>query len=132
MRKAHLLAALALPLGLAVACQSQTVGQAPLEDDPVFVGAEKTVVSPVGEPWTMYYFANETQDSLKDKLAGAAFFSSLGFEPFEKLATGEFKSSRKGRSAAEKTLMITVYVGKRNPADNSQASPDGATALIVQ
>jgi len=83
MRKAHLLAALALPLGLAVACQSQTVGQAPLEDDPVFVGAEKTVVSPVGEPWTMFYFANETQDSLKDKLAGAAFFSSLGFEPFE-------------------------------------------------
>ena len=91
MRKAHLLAALALPLGLAVACQSQTVGQAPLEDDPVFVGAEKTVVSPVGEPWTMFYFANETQDSLKDKLAGAAFFSSLGFEPFEKLATGRLR-----------------------------------------
>ena len=128
MRKVLLL----LPLGLAVACQSANVTEAPLEQDPVFAGAEKTIVSPVGEPWTMFYFANETQTSLKDKLAGAAFFTSLGFEPFEKLPTGEFKSSRKGRSAAEKTLMITLYEGKRNPADNSQASPTGATALIVQ
>jgi hypothetical protein len=134
MRKAHLLAALALPLGLAVACQSQTVGQPLLvrqETSAIFQEGERKVIKPLGREWITYYYKNETVESLATKVASAEFFVAEGWRPFHHLKKTNVMVSSRGKQPAGELSSIQITAGKDYSDPSGVVSTEGATMTLI-
>jgi hypothetical protein len=123
---------------LLVGCQSESrVGGGaqifPQEADPLFHSGSRLVVQPEGDDqqWVLYYFENESLETLSSKLTSAAFYKEEGWSDLrpDKGITG-FTTGRKGVPKGGLSL-LALTPGKlaRNLIDTESAS--GASLLLV-
>ncbi|MFY7807651.1 MAG: hypothetical protein ACOVSV_01555 [Fimbriimonadaceae bacterium] len=127
-----------LPVAVAITtgCGKQETFALPLESDPFFLGSQRQVVRPFGDPWIMHYFSSESPDGVISRLENATFFKALAFQRIRRLENGTFSASMRKASSTdgsdyEKVSSIFVFPGEQSADLKSVLDPAGATVVIL-
>lgn len=99
------------------------------ESDELFKSGQRTVIAPLGKDWVMYYFPNETANSLRLKIESSAFFKKEGWKSFSPRNPDGFYTGRKFAKEGE-LGSITLFEGKLNASVTGVDSSSGASVLL--
>ncbi|HRD32536.1 MAG TPA: hypothetical protein PLS15_12710 [Fimbriimonadaceae bacterium] len=127
-----------LPVAVAITfgCAKQETFSLPLESDPFFLGSQRTVIRPVGDPWVIHYFPNESPDAVLSRIENAAFFKEHQFRRVVKLRNGKYSISLPtkgvGSGSNQKPLAaIMVYSGRATPELKVIEGSSGTTVELL-
>jgi hypothetical protein len=121
---------------IASGCKKQDTFKLPLENDPFFLGSQRTVIRPADKPWVIHYFPNESQDAVISRIENSAFFKDHKFRHVVRLRNGTYSASLPTKDVGSQRTprsisAIIIYSGQLTSELKAIEGSTGATVHLI-